>query len=222
MKQLLIYLLVLSIGLNIYFLIRKFKRIERADELLKLYAHKSISHKEGYDFFLNQIQRKYPQTKIDHKYFIVYRWDSTMYDFIYRDQMKVMDSMAASYGKYTFEYVFVTEMEKFAAENFLVRNHDEYKNVKKLYGMDDFVSGLYGLKSIKLNEPRRFNGLSKKTNETDVGDIHKFKQRSLYLIMDSKGSILHTNGNKSMILKDSAFFNKLNSLMPDENPKIIN
>jgi hypothetical protein len=220
MKQFFTYLIVLSIGFNIYFLVRKIQRIKRDKEAMKLHHYKNISHKEGYTYFLNEIKTKYPETTISNKYFIVYRWDSTIYDFIHRDQMKALDSMAISYGKYKFEYVFVTEMEEESSKKFLKRNADEYKNVKMLFGMDDFISGLYSLKNIKLNKPS-FVG-KKSSNEKDEVFNHNFKQSSLYLIMDSAGTVLHTNGNKFMILKDSIFLNKLSSLNPNNSIKIIN
>ncbi len=223
MKQFFTYLLILSIGFNIYFLVRKVKRVERDNEVGKLLFYKNITHKEGYSYFLNQIKSKYPQTTIKNKYFIVYRWDSTLYDFTQRDQMKVLDSMAASYGKYKFEYVFVTEMEEAASKNFLKRSGDEFNNTKMLYGMDDFISGIHNIKNIKLNKPNNVSLQSpSKTNENKGSDKHHFKQKTLYLIMDSTGTVLHTNGRKFMILKDSIFLNKLSSLNPNNSFKILN
>lgn len=223
MKQFFKYFLVLSIGLNIYFFAKKIPRLKRDNEVAKLLYYKNISHKEGYSYFLNQIKIKYPETKINNKYFIVYRWDSTTYEFIQRDQMKVLDSIATNYGKYKFIYVFVTEMEEIASKNFLKRNADEYKNVKMLFGMDDFISGLHSLKNIKLSKPIYVGRQSsKEMKENSLTNPHNLKQTSLYLIMDSTGTVLHTNGNKFMILKDSIFLNKLNALKPNNQIKIIN
>lgn len=223
MKQFFTYLLVLSIGFNIYFFVRKIERTKRGKEIIKLHYYKDISHKEGYDYFLEQLKSKYPETTIDQKYFVIYRWDSTRYDFIYREQMKVLDSMAANYGKYRLEYIFVTEMEERASIGFLKRSFDEYKNVKMLYGMDDFISGLYSLKDIKIVKPKRVGRQSPCEKNGDVGaDIHKFKQSSFYLIMDPKGTVLHMNGNRSWILKDSVFLSKLSALIPEKNVKILN
>ncbi len=220
MKHLFTYLLVLSIGLNIYFLVRKIERTKRDKEVMKLHYYKTITHKEGYDYFLGQMKSKYPETNIDQKYFVIFRWDSLHYDFMYRDQMKVLDSMAASFGKYKIEYVFATEMEEAPSKSFLKFYKDEYKNVKMLYGMDDFISGIYSLKNLKFSKPIITGKRGDK--EKDKDDSHKFKQGSLYLILDSKGKVLHFNGKYFGILKDTAFLRKLNALIPDKELQILN
>jgi hypothetical protein len=178
-----------------------------------LHCYKKISHKEGYDYFLSQLKSKYPGTNINQKYFIVYRWDSLMYDFIYKDQMKVLDSMATRYGEDKLEYIFVTEMEEKASKSFLKNNYAEYKNVKMLYGMDDFISGIYNIKGITIQKSIHVG------ERMPSGAYNNFKQTSFYLIMDSKGMVLHTNGNKFMVLKDSVFLEKLSVLMCDKNLK---
>ena len=222
MQKFFAYFLVLSIGFNIYFLIRKIERTKGDKEVMKLHHYKTITHKEGYAYFLEQMKSKYPETNIDHKYFVVFRWDSLHYDFIYRDQMKVLDSMAANFGKYKIEYVFATEMEEAPSKSFLKFYNDEYKNVKMLYGMDDFISGIYSLKDLKFNKPIVIETRAKKEKQNNSDDIHKYKQGSLYLILDSKGKVLHFNGKYYGILKDTAFLRKLKALIPDKDLKILN
>jgi hypothetical protein len=189
---------------------------------MKLHHYKNISHKEGYEYFLDQMKSKYPETNIDQKYFVVFRWDSLQYDFMYSDQMKVLDSMAAFFGKYKIEYVFATEMEEVASKNYLEFYNDEYRNVKMLYGMDDFISGIYSLKDLKFNKPIVIDTRSKNKKQDNSDDIHKYKQGPLYLILDSKGKVLHFNGKHIGILKDTAFLRKLNALIPAKDLKILN
>lgn len=216
MKLFAIIIFSLSIIFNIYFIIKKFQNSKRIEEEMKLHYYKNITHKEGYRYFLEKIKSKYPETINAQKYYIIYRWDSTSYDFIYKDQMKVLDSMAASFGKYRFDYVFVTEMEEISSKSFLKRNYDEFKNVKMLFNMDDFISGVYNNNEILLTKPKSIGGMGSK-------QIHQnAKQVSLYLILDSKGKILHTNQNHFMILKDSVFIHKLNALKPNDNVYIRN
>lgn len=213
----------MSLGLNVYFFVRKMERLERNDEVIKLNFYKDITHQEGYEYFLKQIKSNYPEANISEKYFIVYMWDSTMYDFMYKDQMKVLDSMAAGFGKYKLEYVFATEMEELASKSFLSRNYDEFKNVRMLYGMDDFISGLYSIKDIKIRRPKLIGGSSPGKMKENCGiEILKSKQKPFYLIMDSNGKVLYTNQNIFMILKDTTFLNKLNVLVPDKSMKILN
>lgn len=216
MKLIVRIILSLSIIFNIYFIVKKIRYSKRIDEEMKLHYYKNITYKEGYKYFLEKIKSKYPEIINAEKYYIIYRWDSTSYDFIYKDQMKVLDSMAASFGKYRFDYVFVTEMEENSSKSFLKRNYDEFKNVIMLFNMDDFISGVYNNNEILLAKPKSIKGM-------DLKQIHQnAKQVSLYLIMDSKGKILHTNQNHFMILKDSAFIHKLNALKPNDNVYIRN
>jgi hypothetical protein len=216
-------ILLFSFGFNVFFLYRKIKYLERQQEENALHVYKKISHKEGYNYFQKQIKKNYPQTNLNNKYFIVYMWDSLMYEFMYRDQMKVLDSMASSFGKYKFEYIFATEMEERASKSFLKRSYDEYTNVKMLFGMDDFISGLYSINYIKLNMPKEIH-LNQVKNKTQIpqDDVSNFKQKILYLVMDSEGKILFTNQKKYMVTKDTAFLNKLDNLLPAKNLKILN
>src|SRR5688572_6610695 len=119
MKHLFAYFLILSVALNIFFLVRKTERTKKDQAVMSLHCYKNISYNEGYDYFMGQMRARYPETNMDQKYFVVFRWDSLYYDFMFRDQMKVLDSMAANYGKYKIEYVFVTEMEEGPSKSFL-------------------------------------------------------------------------------------------------------
>lgn len=217
MKRFLISFLVISIGINVIFLQRKIKRTYRWNEEKKLLFYKEISYEQGYEYFLKQIKKNYPEANINNKYFIVYRWDSLHYDGIYREQMMALDSMANSFGKYTLEYVFVTEMEERASMKFLERSQDEFKNVKMLYGMDDYISGLHNIKDLKLVKPKVIN--SSKTKDKSFNSV---KQLFFYSIMDSEGKFLYTNEKRFMIVKDTAFLNKLNGLLQEKNLKILN
>ena len=104
-------------------------------------------------------------------------------------------------------------MEQAAAQAYLKRSGDEFKNVKMLYGMDDFISGFYNLKGLKFTKPKVVGHRLSDSN---------FKQSNFYVITDSKGEVLHFNGRRYGILKDSAFLRKLNNLVPDTNFKILN
>jgi hypothetical protein len=147
-------------------------------------------------------------------------WDSTMYDFLNKDEMKVLDSMASSFEKHKLEYIFVTEMEEEASESFLKRNYDQYKNVKMLYRMDDFISGLYSIKDIKIYKPKYDGHGIGELNKNEL-DVLKFKQKPFYLIMDTTGKVIYTNQNKCMILKDTAFLNRINKLTTNGDFKIL-
>ena len=216
MKRFFIFLLLISIGFNIYFLLRKIERVQRANEVRTLHYYKDISYKEGYEYFETQFQNKYPESIINNKHYIVYLWDSTIYDIINKDQMKVLDSMAASYEKYNLEYVFATEMEEAVSLSFLKRNQAEFKNVKMLYNMDDYISSLYSNKDVKLKKQKVFSigTTDKETQEKIDKHFEKMKRKSIYLILDNKGKVIYNNDHMQMILKDSLFFNSLKTILP--------
>jgi hypothetical protein len=213
MKRFLIIVLAISVGVNIIFIKRKMNVINRWHEQKKLMVYRKISYEQGYEYFSEEFKKSYPEANLNNKYVIVYRWDSIAYDIIYREQMMALDSMAANFGKYKLEYIFVTEMEEGASTSFLKRNYDEYKNVKMLYGMDDFISGLHNIKGIKLVKPIV---LSKQADSS----LYFAKDLNFYAIIDPEGKVLFRN-KIGRIVKDTAFLNKLKGLLPNKNLKIL-
>jgi len=174
-------------------------------EKMELFVYKDIPYEEGFVSFQQQMKIRYPETKSDPNHFVFYRWDSILYDFIFRDQMKVLDSMAPAFGNKKIDFVFVTEMQEEPSKQFLKDNYDAYKHVKMLYGMDDFISGLHNSKAIKIAKPTVI-GMS------DSAVDNRSKQSALYLITDSRGKILVSNKNYTAVLKDTAFLNTLNRI----------
>ncbi len=61
MKRFLIFLLFISIGFKIYFLVRKIERIQKNNGLYILHNYKDISYNEGYQYFVNELQTKYSE-----------------------------------------------------------------------------------------------------------------------------------------------------------------
>lgn len=224
MRRFLILLLFVSIGFNAYFLKINLNRMHRSDEQKKLRFFKNISYQEGFNYFKNEMKEKYPIFPFEEKTYIVYRWDSTLYEFMFAEQMKVLDSLAGCLGKRTFCYVFATEMEQAASDSFLKRNEAKFKNVKMLYSMDNYLSGLYSNKDVKLKKSKHFfsSGNSPEKMKENCGiDVTKYKKSTFYVIMDSESKILYNNKNTFMILKDTVFMNKLNLLAQENKIKTI-
>lgn len=215
MKRIIPILVVFSLCLNVFFFVREKQRDHVNEETLKLHYYKDISYEEGLRYFKSEYAAKYPSESTEQKQFIVYRWDSLSYEFIFRDQMLVLDSMAAGFGKPRLEYVFVTEMEEKAAVGFLKRNGDNYTHVKMLYGMDNYISGLHNKKDLNVIKPKVVSAKGKEFE-------HNTKQMSLYVLMDDKGQVLHNNGRKYAILKDTLLFQKLKDVVSDKPIKVLN
>lgn len=218
MIRLLSFILIISVGFNIYFYQRRLENFANWEEKKKLHYYKKISYEQGYAFFRKEVKKNYPEINLQHKYFVVYRWDSIYYDAIYREQMKALDSMANHFGKYSLEYFFVTEMKEGDSRNYLKRNSDEYKNVKMLFEMDDFTSGLHNIKGLTMIKPILTYRRKQKSIDSS---IYLTKQLNFYTIIDEKGTVLFTN-KIGRIVKDTAFLKKLKDLIPYNNLKILN
>ncbi len=224
MKRITIFLFLISLGFNIFFLIRKINRIQIEKENYKLRYYKDINYQDGYDYFVNELEKKYPETMIGNKHYIIFQWDSLAYDIFHKDQMRVLDSIADDHGKHNLEYVFVTEMEETASKSFLKRYGDDFKHVKMLYGMDDYISGLYSNKDIKIPKRKHFfsKNCTPETKEKMIKMNSNLKRKPFYVIMNSKGKVLYNNEKIWPILKDSLFLNKLKTLTPNKSIEILN
>lgn len=219
MKKLLVGLLIISVGVNIFYLNRKIQRHNKWREEKKLRVYKKISYEKGNEYFFNNIKKSYPDIKISNKDVIVYRWDSIHYDFIYREQLKALDSLAAIFGKHKLEFFLVTEMEEAASKSFLKRNGDDFKNLKMLFGMDDFISGLHNIKGLRLIIPTITNPKLLKLKDSS---LYRMKQLSFYAIIDSERRVLYTNEGRGSLQRDTIFLNKIKSLTTEYNYKILN
>lgn len=220
MKKLLVYLLITSIGINLYYLKKKFQHLHQSDEVKKLLLYKKIPYEKGTDTFFEGLKKTYPESQFSHKNIVVYRWDSLHYDFIYRDQLRALDSMATHFQNHQLEFVLVTEMEEEASKQFLTRNGENYRNLKMLFGMDDFISGLHNIKGLKLK--KTIVKTKHRLNETD-SSIFCMKQPSFYAIIDSGKKVLYTNEGKwTMLVKDTAFLNKLKQSTKDNYNPFLN
>jgi hypothetical protein len=219
MKKLLVCLLIISLGINIFYLRKKFHEIHKWNEIKKLLVYKKISYEKGTDCFFQDLKKNYPEIQISNKNILVYRWDSLYYNIIHEDQLKALDSLANHYGNHQMEFILVTEMEETASREFLARNGENFKNVKMLFGMDDFISGLHNIKGLKLLRPIiKTQNLKGKPDST----LYFAKQVSFYAIIDSQRKVLYTNENRGSVLKDTIFLNKIKHLTTENYHNILN
>lgn len=200
-------LLFISVGLNIFFLIRKSQRFKRISDTAALHTYKEISYPLGYKAFSQALDLAYPTIQSPNTYFLVYRWDSLWYDFIFREQLQDLDSMAAGLKSSGIECVFVTEMEELPAYRFLRQYPDTFRHAKMLFSMDDFISGLHNSKDVKITQPKI---LSKGPHAKN--DLH-IKQTSIYVLLDPAGKVLYSNENRSRPILDSLLMNQLKPLV---------
>jgi hypothetical protein len=206
MKNIFTYLLVISVGFNIYFISYLMDFKKSYDENKKLYFWKDISYGKGYEFLDNKMKMDFPEAGFKQKPSLIYFWNTSDYDFKCAGSMRGLDSLASCLGEYSFNYIFANEMDEVELKDFLTIRRAKYKNFKVLGGMDDFISGVYNEKPPK----RKLIRLSKQS-DSNCSDILKKKIGGYYLLIDSKGEILYSNYKFFTPLKDTTLMRLLKS-----------
>ena len=77
MKYIITSLLFVSLGFNIFFIVRKLNIIKESKEEMKIHFVKDISHKEGYEFFKKESKKNHPEiekiSEIDGKIIVHFK-----------------------------------------------------------------------------------------------------------------------------------------------------
>lgn len=188
-----IILFVLSICLNVYLLVKKQTYTKQQVDKKSLYFWKAISHKDGFKFYNDKMKADFEKTYTGQKMALVVFWDSIAFDFTTELKLKIFDSIAGELGRYSFDYVFATEMDETAAKSFLINRGIEFKNFKVIGGMDDFISGVYNekpviWKSFSLNGKKDTVKINRQFSY-----LNNKKVKPFYFLMDNKGEILYHN-----------------------------
>jgi hypothetical protein len=206
MKPIISYLLVISIGVNLYFFVYFIDYKKEYDERRKLNFWKEITYKEGYKFLEDKMKMDFPETNFKQRPYFVYFWNPSWYDFQHANAMRKLDSLATDLGEYSFNYIFATEMDEVETKAFLRSRGSKFKNFKVMGGMDDFISGVY-------NEtpPKRKLIIGSKQQESSCPDLFKMKTPGYYLLIDTQGEILYHN-YKFFPLKDTGLIRRLQTL----------
>jgi hypothetical protein len=207
MKYFIKYFFMVSICFNICFIVYFIWYKIDYNENRKLNFWKKISYEEGYKFLENKMKKEFPEVDFKKKYCIVYFWNPSWYDFKHADPMKSLDSLASNLGKYSFNYLFATEMDELDAKSFLISRGASFKNFKVLGGMDDFISGVYNVKP-----PKRKLVFGSNTQEIECSDILKMKEPGYYLLLDTDGKIIYYNYKYFNPLRDTFLIRKLKTL----------
>lgn len=207
MKKFLYLLFTFSLGLNVSFIIKKMAVSKKFNAHQSLFLIKDISHKEGFKTYRDKIGSDNIKTNI------IYFWDSLNFDQC-KSGMRQLDSFASIRGKYSFNYIFATEMEEAAANGFLRRKGIEYKIFKIMGDADDFISGVYNEKPAPSD--MYFMG-DKQIKPKKFGN----KRKGYYLLMDKSGEILYYNYRFVLPLQDPQFINKIKSTNANEKTQII-
>ena len=171
-------------------------------EQARLREYKKVSYKEGHDYFENKMTKKHPELNLKRKTSIICFWDSLGFDHMGIETMKDMDSLAGALGKYSFNYIFATEMREDAAIDYLKRSEAEFKNLAIAGDLDNFISSLY------CDYPGKrkmiFAGDTSKKNKC-FDRMRRFKTTPYYLIMDTAGKVIYHNNRYFRPSKDTAF-----------------
>lgn len=176
--------------------------MHQGKEMARLFQYKKVSYKNGYKYFENKMGKKHPEVNIKGKNSIIIFWDSTNFDFMGSSTMKDMDSLAGVLGKYSYNYIFATEMREDISNYFLQRNGIENKNLNIAGDMDDFISSLYC--DYPTQRKVYFSGDTSKNNKF-YNFLHYQKIKPYYLIMDTSGKVLYHGDKYFLPSKDTTF-----------------
>jgi hypothetical protein len=224
-KKYFVICLIISLCFNVYFLIKKVNYLQRQDNLKTLYFYKNIVYNKSYNYFIERFNETYPEKMNNQKLFFVYSWDSLSYEVLNKSSMKSLDSLASIFGKRDINYVFATEMDQNESDLFLKRDHQNYKNFNILGEMDDFISGLYYNKDIKITNPKSYtyDTLSKKMVYNKNAIPQKFKRKPFYILMDHNGDVVYYNKKLFVnVLYDSVLINTLRKYSTSKTTDVIN
>jgi hypothetical protein len=202
MRRFFIILFIISVLANIVFKIRKNGRTHYWEEVGKLHHYKKISYQKGHAYFEDQMAKRHPEVNLKGKNSIICFWDSTNFDFIGEECITNLDSLAGALGKYSYNYVFATEMKEKLAIGYLERSGIEHKNLKIVGDMDDFISGTFNDYPSKAKVT--FSGGNTKS-KAFMNYIMRHKTKPYYLIMDTAGKILYYNNKCFLPSKDTVF-----------------
>jgi hypothetical protein len=171
-------------------------------EKLKLFTYKKVSYEKGHQYFADKMASRHPEVNLKGKNSIICFWDSTSFDFMGEECMANFDSLAGALGKYSYNYIFATEMGERPAVDYLKRSGMENKNFLVVGDMDDFISSLYC--DYPSKRKMTFLGDTSKNNKC-YNFMRHHKSKPYYLIMDTAGKVIYYNDKCFLPSKDTAF-----------------
>ncbi len=183
--KIIITLLVLSFGLNIYYIIDYFEFVKRKKELEQIMNFnkeiKNISYKTGTDFLLHKIEQTNPIAFKKKKYYFISVWNVICVPCI--KEMPLLDTLTENINNDNVGYIYATENGDKMITEFIKKRKLSLKYFTFINYADPFISAL--LKEKKL----------------------KNRQYPIQLIIDKFGKILYfkigtiESANDSEILK---------------------
>jgi len=202
MRRFLIILFFISVLVNIVFKIRRNGRTHHYKEQASLHEYKKITYKEGHKYFENKMTKKHPEINLKSKNSIICFWDSMGFDHLGTQTMRDVDSLAGVFGKYSFNYIFATEMREEQANDFLSRYEQGSDRLTIAGDMDNFISSLY------CDYPGKrkmiFAGDTSKKNKC-FNRMRHYKMKPYYLILDTAGNVIYYKNGCYLPSKDTAF-----------------
>lgn len=190
MKWIIKIALILSLGINAYFIVDEIK-YRRNQEFAKIMNRTMIGEvnettwKQGLELFKSKLMQK-DKAFLNKKYYYINVWTSWCKPCI--KEMPWLDSIAGKINK-DVGYFFVSEMSEDVADKSIKNKNYNIKNFTFLNNMPDFVSAICNMKGTKS------------------------KVYPMVLILSNKGELLHfSNGayeNRNEATRFTDMINKL-------------
>jgi hypothetical protein len=206
LRNIYLYLLFLSIGINVYLLIQKINNNHKREKLKELSFTSDNTLQQGYNFLKKKVNEDFPEVNLEAKTTLFYFWDSLAYDDIHRIAMKQLDSLALVIGDKNLNYFFVTEMDERSTITFLSRKNATFAKFRSMGGMDDLMSAAYNARPLVWSD----------------GKKRKFKMKPAYFLFDGEGTIIYHSYKYWLPTKDTALVARIKTYSSHRAVKILN
>lgn len=183
-KKLLYLLLILSLGVNLFYLNIKLNDKKHKDELFSLFEVKNISYQDGFI----ELNEKIIDKKLQKPYYIIQIWDTTFLEFEGKIPF-LLNADSICKNTNNVQCFLISSMYNKSIEKCMKERNIHFNNFSVINDMGDYISGVCKLKG------------------------RKGKPGSATLIIKQQGDILYYNDKPIHHLdKDSTFLNILHSL----------
>ncbi len=186
MKWILRIVLILSLGINGYFIVDETKNYHN-QEFAKIVNRtmggelSKTTWKQGLELFTNKLKGT-DKALLNKKYYYINVWTSWCKPCI--NEMPWLDSIAGKANK-DIGYFFVSEMNDTTANKYIKRKNYTIKNFIFLNDMNDFVSAICNMKGTKS------------------------KVYPMVLILSNKGELLHFSNGAYENVREAAGFEEM-------------
>lgn len=176
MKKILFFtIIILSLGINAFFVVRKAISEKRKDALFALFDIKNIPYEEGLHSLFQKLNQHAPGILKNNEYLFIQTFDTITTKGSRTNYMTALDSILSDKRYSGIDKVLVSEMPIEDLRAFMSNHNLSLRSFKMIPDADDFISSVFILKKAKS------------------------KSHPMQLIINKKGEIFYYNARVSGI-----------------------